>query len=163
METKKRAVYIGNGETIHVDENENFSFYLDLNKLQKIVDENPGKSIYVGATGDWFFTARSITADNLKEFNEYKAYILRSSCWSRFSVEIDDEMQDCTVEIPKNMDELAFKNGYALGFGKVNFWIPNMYQRMSVLGYEKIKRFSEEVETLLKKYEDDNGVKNATI
>lgn len=151
--SKKKKVYIGNGETIYVKDNETVSFYLDIDKVKRIVTDNPEKEILVGATGDWFFTAQTITIPNLKEIEEYKKHILRSSCWSRFSIRWDDCEEDCTIEIPKHLDRLAFANGFDHGYSKVHFWIHNMYPRMQKFEYEKIKKFSEDVEELLKKYE----------
>ena len=151
MDTKE--VYIGNGVTINPTVNENVVYYLDMDKLEKIILEKG--TVTVGASGDWFFTARKITKEQLEKIKQCREYLLRASCWSKFSVEIDGDRQDCTIEIPVNTHKLAFANGFTMGIGKMDIWVHNAYWRITEFPYEKIKACAEELDNIIKKYENN--------
>ena len=151
IRVKIREVYIGNGVTINPQENDEVNYYLDMDKLEKLVAEKG--SVTVGAAEDWFFTAQDVNKEDLEKIKTYRKHILRSSCWAKFEVEIDGDRQDCTIEIPKQFDKLAYMHGFDDGVGKFHFWVRDAYWRIKGFPYEKIKKCAEEVDAVIKKYE----------
>jgi len=82
---KTHQVYVGNDVWKTVTHNPETRYYLDMEKIKELFEENPERELTVGATGDWFFTARTI--EGKREFDrirEGECYILRSSPWSKF-------------------------------------------------------------------------------
>jgi len=147
-----REVYIGNGITIHPQDNDEVNHYLDMDKLEKLVSEKG--TVVVGASEDWFFTARTITKEELEKIKTYRTHILRASCWAKFEVDIDGDRQDCTIDIPKQLDRLAYTHGFDDGVSKFHFWVRDAYWRIEDFSYEKIKKCSEEIDAVIKKYEE---------
>ena len=151
---KTREVYIGNGVTIHPQENDEVSYYLDFDKLEKIISEKG--TVVVGASEDWFFTAQEVSKEELQKINTYRRHILRSSCWAKFEVEIDGERQDCTITIPKQLDRLSYMHGFDDGISKLHFWVNDAYWRIKDFPYEKLKLCADEINEVIKKYELTN-------
>lgn len=145
-----RDVYIGNDQTIKVTPNEKLMYLLDIDKLEKMFNENPHEELVVGATGDWYWTAETI--HNKEEFEEKrKGYgLLRASSWSRFSINQED---DCTVEVPIHFYRLVREHAFLDGMHKVDQWIFNLYKDGIVnMKYEVIKEMQKELEPIIKKY-----------
>ena len=79
MNNKEFDVYIGGGITKRVKPNETMVFYLDFEKLEDLV--NRYNEVVVGASGDWFFTGRSVDKKDLKNIKDGYSYILDCSCY----------------------------------------------------------------------------------
>ena len=146
MSDEKREVYIGSGVTVKVDTSSGVGKLLDLDRLNELLRE--GKEVTYGMSEDWFFTASTIDGD-IKDKD-----LLAYSDWATPVVEINGERQDCYVEVPKKLHRYSFRNGFMSGVGKFNFWVPNFYKRFTKLKYPIVKDFFNEVDELLKKYED---------
>lgn len=149
-----KEVYIGNGRTINVEEHKDFTNYLDIEKLKKIVEENKGKKILVGASSDWYWTAQEIKEDTFKPYNQS---LLRASSWDSFKVEInEDETIDVTIKVPQKECNLVYENGWLKGIYKIEFWLPGIYTEIiKNLEYEKIKELQAEILPILEKYKND--------
>ena len=151
--SKTRDIYIGNGETVRVATSENGRYYLDLYKLKDIVDKSNGRRVTVGATGDWFFTAQDVSNGNLEDIRALRKNILRSSDWSRFHAEVDDEVIDLTVEIPIKFARLAFEDGMSRGINVVELWLNRVYtMAIRRMNYEEREKMREELAPILDKY-----------
>lgn len=159
-DNKQREIYLGNGKTINVNFSKEFVYYLDIDKLEKLVDENLDKEIVFGATTDWFWTATNIKGKkDFLDFREGKSYGLRASCWDTFSVEIDGERQDCTVKVPKYFAQLAESKGFFDGLFKTEQWLNNVYRDVLYkMKYEMIQEFQSEIFPIIKKWKEKISV-----
>jgi len=152
MGIKTREVYIGNGQTIQVLPNNDIRYYLDIDKLEQVIKENPDKKICIGASGDWYWTAHKIK--DIEKIKNGEEYILKSSDWSKFQAEIDDdEIVDLTIEIPVNISKLVYWGGFIDGIFKVERWLNGIYSKgIKKMKYEMIKDMQKELEPIIKKY-----------
>lgn len=161
MKSEEQKVYIGNGITKSITIDEKYVHYLDMEKLEKIINENSGKKILVGAKEDWFFTASSITLEDIEKIKDGSKNILLTSAWDNFVVKIEDENGDiineidCTLNIEKYPAQLAFSAGYDYGINRINIWFKKklFHECLSVWKYEIIKDFAKEINALVDKYE----------
>jgi len=150
---KTQEVYIGNGETIKVNTFEDKINYLDLEKVRKVVEENPDKEIYVGATADWRWTATEVNKERLEKMDKFEDFtILLSTCWDTFSLEINGKKQDATIEIEKKYADLVRYDSFRKGIKEIEFWLSGIYQILKTPNYALIKDFTEEVKPITKKY-----------
>ena len=151
-----REVYIGNGATIHVDEDKNNFHYLDMNKLKEIVENNEGKEIYVGTYRDWCWTAKKIKGlQHINDIMSGRDYILRCSCWDTFVVRIGDEVIPCTVDIPIYLHQLAQNAGFCDGLFKIEQWIGTIYTGcIAKMDYEHIQEMIAEIKPIVEKYKE---------
>lgn len=65
--------------------------YMDWEKVQRIVNENPNSVIYAGLREDWFFTSKLIYAKG----KYYDGDICGCSDWATPIVEVDGEEIEC--------------------------------------------------------------------
>ena len=151
MSDEGLEVYIGNGETIQVTPSKVVRYYLDIARIEKFFEENPDGEAEVGAVGDWFWTARTLTKRDFQEVKEFRDYLLRSSDWSHFSL----NGEDCTIDMPIEFARLAFNDGFECGIWKIERWLSGIYNGVLRRGtYEVLKDFVAEVEPIIKKYKD---------
>lgn len=68
-------------------------YYYDFKKMQEVLDS--GTEARVGMAEDWFWTAETLTQENID--NEIVAGITYST-WATPSILIAGEMHDCYVE-----------------------------------------------------------------
>lgn len=65
--------------------------YMDWDKVQKIVNENPNSVIYAGLMEDWNNTSGLIFAKG----NYYRGYVYGASVWATPIVDVDGEEIEC--------------------------------------------------------------------
>lgn len=65
--------------------------YMDWQKAQKIIDENPNSVIYAGLMEDWNYTSGLIFANG----EYYNGYVFGASCWATPIVDVDGEEIEC--------------------------------------------------------------------
>jgi len=147
---EEREVYIGNNKTVKVVDSDKVRFCIDLNKVRELLEKN--ENITIGASGDWFFTATTINKNDLEKIMHYKKYLLMSSGWSKFEARINEESVDITLEVPLNMAEVNFRDGFFAGLNKIVQWFPKMYQCIKKLDYETIKKLQAEINPIIDKY-----------
>lgn len=87
-----KEVYIGNGETITVNPDENNRKEYNWEQLQKYLDD--GIEVTAGMEEDWFFTAETVTQ---KCIDNKRIAGIGSSHWATPAVRIgdSDEFIDC--------------------------------------------------------------------
>lgn len=159
--TKLQEVYIGSGVTKHVTIDENYCHYLDTGKLEKIINDNLGKKIVVGAKEDWFFTAQTVTAKDMEKIKLGDTHILLYSAWDQLIVKIKNNENEteqeinCTLNIEKYPAQLAFNAGYTYAMNRIQHWFNKKlyHECLRVWKYEVIKDFAKEVNALIDKYE----------
>lgn len=159
QETQK--VYLGNGIEKEVVIDEKYHHYLDIDKLEKIINENLGERIVVGCKEDWYFTAQDVTLEDIKEIKDGNTLLTLYSCWDKMIVKIIDEAGDtkkeidCTLNIEKYPAQLAFSAGYNYTFKRIDVWFNKKlyHECLHKWKYEIIKDFADEVNLLIDKYE----------
>ena len=152
---KTHDVYVGNGQTVTVTDSDTIRYCLDMDKLAVFFKEYPDGNITVGASGDWFWTARTIHgATEFEKIKSGEEYILRSSSWSRFA---DDDGNDYTIEMPASHAGMAFIEGYACAMSRINIWIPDLHMRLMKIPYEQLRPFGEKVDKMLSELIDEIG------
>jgi hypothetical protein len=110
-------IYIGNQKTIDVEYYKNKVCLLDLEKTGRVLKENPDKTVVVGATNDWIFTAEEINLEMLEEIKTGKKWFLTSSCWDTFSIKTDDdEKEDCYIFVDEKIFNTIAIENYLTGF-----------------------------------------------
>lgn len=151
----ERDVYIGNGFTKTITINDKYVNYLDLEKLKNLIDENKDKKIFVGASGDWYFTAREITIDDYEQIIKGRKYFLQSSDWSPFHAEIDGEIIDVTLKIPKNISYLIARKSFYDGIDEIETWFHGLFHEcIKKLSYEEIKNMQKDINPIVDKYKN---------
>jgi hypothetical protein len=74
--------------------------YMDWNKVQKIVDENPNSVIYAGLREDWNNTSGLIFARG----EYYNGYVYGCSNWATPIVDVDGKEIECWTCEPTKED-----------------------------------------------------------
>ena len=65
--------------------------YMDWQKVQQIVNENPDAVIYAGLREDWGYTSGLIYAKG----KYYNGYVYGESCWATPIVDVDGKEIEC--------------------------------------------------------------------